>query len=246
MRADRHQNWAMTDYLLLSRPEGAAATAINASHPGGLPGVRCASCGRTWASVGVSYPTADLDRLPREVRGSLAPVDVETFRILQREVAAHFGDGRPLPPGTALGPLAGRLGRPPESVEWLNPWCLLLSAETMERLRSMGVFVDGAAASLTMFGGRPIPERYQLVEIEIPVTGRLLDYDVVASPCPSCGYQRQKWPSDFVMDSHSVVRQAHLIRPTNLSTAVLASREFVNAAGLLRLPNLTWQRIAVK
>lgn len=171
---------------------------INAAHLVGLPGLKCARCGETWAAVGVSYPLVDAERLGRllpELK-SPAPIPGSRFVKLREAVEREVGTGRYLPPGTDFGPLIGTASGAVHAALWVNPWTLLLRRDAYERAFDGLQPPKGAVAVLSGASA-------EFLEIEA-TPRRLLGVPETCSACGRFGVRRdgskkilfKRWPVD--------------------------------------------------
>lgn len=223
-------------YFELVEPTGNGIRVLDAAHPASLPAVRCSTCGRTWSTIGISYPTIDVHRLPRDVQAPGPPVDVAGFRVLQQQVARAIGDSRPIPPGTSFGPLKGTASGETRLVEWLNPWTLLIDESIFEQIRlNTGVSLSGERARLTPSS---LKGTRRLTELEIPVCGRVRQGETAAEVCAVCGYQRLRREEPLALIEGSLPRGVHILRPLNLPTAILASESLVSGLQSLNLDQI--------
>src|SRR5688500_8847300 len=145
-----------------------ASRKIDARHVFGLPGVRCATCGRTWAVTGVEYPTVDVPQL-RKAMSTRHPVSVAEFTAVARQVTSLTNADLYLPPGTALGPVEGTIHENPTDVEWLTPWTILLSGSAISNLESQSIVLRTAPARLRRKNETVSPE--SILELELQPAG---------------------------------------------------------------------------
>jgi uncharacterized double-CXXCG motif protein len=216
---------------------------IDARHAFALPGVRCDTCGRTWAVTGVEYPTVDV-RQWREAMSTRHPVSVAEFRAMANHVASLTNSDLYLPPGTTLGPLEGTIHDNSTDVEWLTPWTILLSGSAISKLASESIILQTAAAGLRRKDKTLWPE--SIHELELRPAGGLLREEAEVPVCEVCGYRKLTWPDHIVVNASTVPVGVQIFRVHDLPTLILASEQFVNAARALRLPNLVFLPVDVR
>ena len=215
---------------------------IDAGHPFGLPGVTCDSCGTTWATTGVEYPTVNAAPLANRL-GDATPVPLAQFKALTTEVRTALGTDLYLRPGTTFGALRGKFTRKLSDIEWLVPWTLLASDAALEQLRSAGISLRAAPTELRgKTGTAPV---ITLHEVEIPPLARLHDEMGRPADCEVCGYKKVPWPERIVIRGTTVPADAPLVRVRDFPTLIIASEAFVAAARALRLPNLAFEDVDV-
>ncbi|MCE9670756.1 double-CXXCG motif protein [Myxococcus stipitatus] len=159
--------------------------------PWRLPGTECPSCEAGGATIALNYPSVDLSELSEEReyrRPRFAPWD-EYVRLRDRALPL-MPQGAVVRPGTAMGPLAGRLRGLPPPVAMDAPWNLFAQPEGVERLLGAGLRgIKPVPTALKV--GRDVPPS---LELELQVGG---DYapecrpPLVGEPCPMCGTQRR-------------------------------------------------------
>jgi uncharacterized double-CXXCG motif protein len=222
-------------------PDESYTNDIEARHMWGLPGVRCDTCGATWANVGVAYPTADLSALndaERYTRGW--PVPWSEFEERRKAVLPLLPPGAMAPPGTGLGPLVGRARGTFADVVWPNPWTMLVASQPLALLREKDIGqLAGAVAHLK---GAEAP---QLVELEIEPLGRLAPGSVpTVDPCRVCGRVALTRPSEVIIDEASIPPDRHFFRLSDLTTMIVATAHAVQALHELELRGFRYSEVA--
>jgi uncharacterized double-CXXCG motif protein len=222
-------------------PDESFVNYVEARHRWGLPGVRCDTCGATWANVGVAYPTADLSALndsERYTRGW--PVPWSEFEERQKAVLPLLPPGAMAPPGTGLGPLVGRARGTFADVVWPNPWTMLVANQPLALLREKDIGqLAGAVAHLKGAPGTP-----ELVELEIAPHGRLASGTVpTADPCRVCGRVALTRPAEVVIDEASIPPDRHLFRLRDLTTMIVATAQAVQALHELELRGFRYSEV---
>jgi uncharacterized double-CXXCG motif protein len=203
------------------RPPDDSCYYIEAKHRWGLPGVKCGTCGATWGSTGVSYPTVDLSSMADAARYETQwPVSWEEFESLRRVVLPLLPPGLPMPPGTALGPLVGTIEGLVDSVVWRDPWTLLFSEGIFTQLKRLFPTLAGRAALLRGMTSDP-----GLVEPQIEPWAQLSmssSREAVDPPCGVCGRIGLSRPDRLVLRRDSIPLESPFFRPAGLSTVILA------------------------
>ena len=220
---------------------------IDAAHFFKMPGVHCSICGNTWAMTGIQYPSVcPKELMPfREEYPSPKPVSVLEFGELACRLAPLVGPERPLQPGTALGPLAGKFVGEQSDFAWVNQWTPLIRRSLLEALRRREVSVEGADAELKQHGGKS----EAMFEIEARPSAtfhRACLPTPLPEPCSGCGRNPVKLPDRIVVEHESLDRRRLLQRIWRFPTCLIVSGR--NADLLTQLPfsNLLLSPIEVR
>jgi uncharacterized double-CXXCG motif protein len=227
------------------RPPDETNYEIHATHPWGLPGVRCDVCGQTWSNTGTSYPTVDLSGLPNAKRyKNLWPVSRAELDALRQPIAPLLPPGAPLPPGTDLGPLKGRItGVLSSHIAWHQSWDVLFDADVYRALNAIGsIRLTGAAANLR--SRRPV----SLIEIQAERHGRMAAVSLPPGglvACDGCGRRGVKRPDKVVLDGESLASAPDLFRLDDLTTAIVASHALVTLVRSLGLTGAAIEELAI-
>jgi len=224
-------------------PDDSYDNLVEARHRWGLPGVKCDSCGATWANVGIAYPTADLSLLGNLARFTKSPpVPWAEFEELRRLVLPHIPPGAPTPPGTGLGPLHGKARGSFADVVWPSPWTVLIREQALIALRKSEVRpLNGAVSHLR--GPADLPA---LVELELEPRGRLAaGAHSAALPCAVCGRQPVTRPSDVTIERSSIPDDRDIFRLTDLTTMIVGTERAVRAFADLRLTGYRVRELAL-
>lgn len=230
-------------YELKPASTARGAADLDAFHPCALPGVRCATCGRTWATNGVAYPTVSQALLEDPEFSDRAPVSPDVFRRLENRARSALGQTRAVLPGASFGPLTGRIVGRAAEIEWLNPWTLLFREDVPDRLPQIAGMVRMAKANLQATRARS----ESLVELEIPVNGDLvIDGDADTIPCQVCGYRVVRMPKSIVLRGASIEGRPFILRPENCPTVILACADFVAELGRSGIPGVLWTPIETR
>lgn len=232
----------MTRWFEIS-PNDDGVLDVDATHLWGLPGVRCFTCGRTWAMTGIAYPSvvaADVAELVRGARRHV--VSVADFRELRRELAAKLPNHE-LAPGAEFGPLRGKASGHVSCFAWVNPWTLLLRADAAPKLQAQGLQLTAVPAELQFRRGKAVT----LLELEIPPVAEFARASVKrnVSSCEVCGYRDIARPDPLVIDKESLRNAADLVRVREFPTIILGSSWFVSAVQDLGCSELLLKPAAV-
>jgi uncharacterized double-CXXCG motif protein len=223
----------VADWFLLSPDEDYAVT-VEAQHCWGLPGVQCPACNQTWATIGPAFPQVDLKgwRAEREYRKPRA-VPLQEYERLRDQLQARLRLPWPLPPGTRLGPLKGRVrAKHIGAFVWPNPWTLLATMAAVRVLEREGCPLP--SATRTRLSG---PVASTLLEIECIPTGRLHIQPAVAT-CSACGRQGVSWPRRVRLIRDSLPPDVPVFRVRNFTTMMVARRAFVEAVAKAELTGI--------
>jgi len=122
---------------------------VEATHARKLPGVHCPSCGATWATTGILYPSVDMAGLAGiTIPAKPWPIPIEEFKSLAASVQQVLGAARPVRPGTDLGPLRGKAQGSFGDFAWVNSWTPLLRESVWLALRAVGIELVGIRAEI--------------------------------------------------------------------------------------------------
>lgn len=231
-------------YYSIGPAETETAVYVDAAHRWGLPGVACNACDEVWAMTGIAYPSIDLTGQPWEAEYRLGgPVAPHRFDKLAASIARWVGrKDLFLRPGTALGPLFGRAQGHVGEIAWLNPWTLLVTKNVLKKLATV------ATKPLVGVAARLAELELGLIELEIPVAGRLLATS--RESCSTCGRVKVD-PSVFNEISAEISVEAvpeglGLFRLSNFPTFVVAHEQIVDhlaaadPSGCVATPNWRW------
>lgn len=226
-------------------PEGPYEVHSEAGRRWSLPGVRCDSCGETWANIGTAYPLVDLAEFPDSHRyEDQRPVTWDEFEVRAEPIEALLPAGLPVPPGTGLGPLTGHAEGVFGDLVWPYPWTLLLKKGAFDRLQSRGAAVlQGAPAQLEVPGASA-----GLIEIQIEPHGHMVSTDGSDSPapCARCGRVDVVRPQELVVARGSVPASIDIFRLRDLTTAVLVSERLLEVLRELRLTGWKSSMVALE
>jgi uncharacterized double-CXXCG motif protein len=198
-------------------------------------------CGATWGNGGVAYPTVDLSGLPDAARyEDPFPVEWGVFEARRAAVLPLLPPGAFAPPGTALGPLHGRISGRFADFVWPYSWTLLVRREALFRLRAAGL--EGLRGATPHLRG---PTRMPpLEELQIEPRGVLaLASDEKHSPCSLCGRLGLQRPSQIVLDRSSLPTDQAVFRLRDLTTAIFATEPVVEAYGTLGLTGAVFSEV---
>jgi uncharacterized double-CXXCG motif protein len=189
-----------------------------------LPGVKCPECGRTWARTGMGLPGADVPEALRKPLSDPWPVPLSVFEERRRVLSEWLPSAAGLPPGSELGPLAGRVfGRVPEFL-WVAPWILILREDVVAELHRRGVALSAHPSQVTA-------RRYSgvLYEPELPCVADAVIEDR-QPPCLRCGWTGVRVPERLELIGASVVGAGDLFRGRELTTLIFATRRLRDIA----------------
>jgi uncharacterized double-CXXCG motif protein len=223
----------VSDWFLLSPDEDYAVT-VDACHLWSLPGVQCPTCKQTWATTGPAFPRVDLTGWPaeREYRKPRA-VPLEEYQRLRGQLQARVNLPWPLSPGTALGPLKGRIrAKHTAAFVWQNSWTLLATTAAVQALDRRGCPLP--AVTGTRLSG---PVASDLLEIECIPTGTLHVQPGVAT-CSACGRQGVSWPRRVQLVRDTLPAGLPVFRVQNFTTMMVASRAFIEAVATAGLTGI--------
>jgi uncharacterized double-CXXCG motif protein len=230
----------MTIYHLTPNADFASDAVVEEDRRWLLPGVKCDSCGRTWAGTGLSYPSVDLSAWDGQRRyHSAFPVPLAAFEKLRKDVEWAVPKGASLRPGTRFGPLGGTaIGRFGE-VEWFFCWGLLLSARVLAELQRAGAMgVKGVPVEAKK--GR---RRLELLELEILPGARIqAPADVVK--CASCGREAFTRPKRIVVEG-PLPKGTDIFRAGNSTATIIATERLKLALEPLQDGRITFEPIAL-
>jgi uncharacterized double-CXXCG motif protein len=200
---------------------GAPDPGINARHPWSLPGVHCPGCGATWATTGVQYPDVDLTGYPRLQELTASPLSTSAFADLRDDLRRFLATDSPLVPGTKFGAVQGKAKRQGGDITFLNPWTLLLTPQTLDRLTAAGVNMPscGRVSLSCQRGEAPYvePSVKALAHLSVP-------------PAELCGvcHRNEKCDIDHI-SIETEVGLPDLARVCEIPTVILCSDTFRSA-----------------
>jgi uncharacterized double-CXXCG motif protein len=229
------------------REDKAVTASYNATHKWRLPGVRCHTCGATWASPAHHYPAVDLSQMPERREFEKArPEPFPEFARLRELVRPLAPPNAALPPGTNFGPLVG-----PASGEF-GPFTSqgdilwLVRSDALDRLHAEGVRGLLGCRTELRFRQRNPPE---LRELQIEPHGRLHPDCIppdVPPPCPTCGRHGFRWPDEPILDAASLPPEQDLFRVGNFATMVIGTERFMEAVRRLELDGITFHELQTR
>ncbi len=215
---------------------------IEGTHKWTLPGVKCPTCGATWATTGIEYPTVDISNEPfANEYQSPWPVALEELEKLRSRIRPRFPEGAPLPPGTEFGNLTGEAsGRFPD-LAYPVPWTLLIRRQAYAQLRSKNVRMPAAVAPDLRLPKNQSPD---LLELEIQPLCSLAPASFLPNgePCNSCGREGRQVDVPIVSLA-SVPSEVDMFRPQNFPTYILGTERFEQAVRELELTGMVFQEL---
>jgi uncharacterized double-CXXCG motif protein len=220
---------------------------IRAVHQWGLPGVRCPTCGATWAGGCDAYPSVDLSGLAnRHEYEEARPEPFDEFARLRELVQPLIPPGLPLEPGIRFGPLVGTATGSFGPFFFQNPWTLLVRPEVLARLQAEGVRGLKGCRTQLRFRQKNPPE---LLELEIPPHGRLHPDCTPRDrppPCPKCGRDAFRLPDDFILEAATLPTHTDLFRLTDFTTILICTQSFADAVRRLELDEIVFREVPIR
>lgn len=171
---------------------------FDASHPWGMPGIACSSCGNTWARTGPALPCISFEGEPLGERLNRWPLPLVKWKELAQAVRPRVPESEPIVPGLAFGPLRGKLYRP-FRLGWHGDWGLVASSSLQRELAEVAPGVALVAADLG------VREEYFELELRSDAVAANL---TATSTCPECGYSERRMEGDRL-----VIRDVRLDLP---------------------------------
>jgi uncharacterized double-CXXCG motif protein len=217
---------------------------VEGTHKWNLPGVKCPSCGATWATTGVEYPTVDISDEPFAPEYfEPSPVPLDELERLKSQIRSRFPADVTLLPGTQFGRFSGKAsGRFPDFV-YANPWTLLIRRHAYDQLLGKGLGMPEAIApELRLRKNQP----HDLLELEIQPLCLLAQESFLPNgdPCGSCGRVGRQVDVPIV-SSDSLPVGTDLFRPRNFPTYILGTERFEQAVRELKLTGMVFQELKV-
>lgn len=217
---------------------------LDGSSKWGLPGLNCPTCGETWATTGVEYPTVDISNEPfADEYTRLSPVSLEEFEKTTARIRSRFPAGAPLPPGTEFGTLTGAGSGPFPDFVWLVPWSLLIKRDAYAQLRAKNVRMPEAVAPELRL---PKNQVNDLLVLEILPLVSLASASFLPGdePCKGCGREGRKLDV-AVVSRDSIPADVDMFRPRNFPTYILGTERFKQAVDELELVGMVFQELAL-
>ncbi len=221
---------------------------INAAHKWSIPGVACPVCGFKGSVVGIAYPdfclSPDIDKEPYE---NGWPVTPERIRELTVPFGALTSRGLPVLAGTEFGPLSGKASGRFGDVTWLNDWTPLIRREALAALTRHGI--EGVDAVLPEIEPRSKAKPFEHLELCIRPHVRAHEPDLRL--CRECGIPLDPAPETIepyrpVIVGKTFPKGLHIARVVEVPAYIVASEEFVDAAGELGLTDVRFEELNVE
>lgn len=215
-----------------------------AYYPWHLPGVHCPECDQKWAEVGLSYPLVDLSKSPlgkQLKKARNAKLDV--FEMLQDAAKQYVPIGLPLLPGTAFGPLKGKIkGRFGDFV-WRQSWDLLIRVEVYQKLAAAELHLPEPVVPI-------LQEKVQgqLFHLQIQAHGYLSHRSYVdpdTTICPRCKRDTRKIKK-IIMMKESLPTHLDVFRIGDFPTKILVTERFKDAVDQLGLTNILFEKVELE
>lgn len=217
---------------------------IDAVHKWGLPGVICPVCNQIWTTVGLEYPTVDLndfaaERLYRDARAE--PLNV--YQNLRQKIADAFPQLPVLKPGAEFGSLKGKaVGGRLEGFVWRAWWTICLEASALEKLKDSDLSLPNTAKAELKFK----KEEQKVYEFDLPLKGKLINavYDGSKMKCcDGCGRDGSTKPEEILIDAASIPNNADIFRVSNFTTIILVTEKFVRAVNNLDIKGAIFKEV---
>lgn len=209
---------------------------LDASHPWGLPGLSCPTCGVTWAGSASAFPSVDLTSLPERAAFEKArPAPIEEFVRLRELVRPLVPAGEPLLPGAEFGPLEGTASGAFGQFFLQSVWMPLIRREAWERLQAAELRGLRAFPTRLRFRQKNPPE---LLELELTTQGHLHPDCFLPEPptrCARCGRLGARRPENMILEAASLHEQRDLFRLTDFETTLIGTERFVETVRRLGL-----------
>lgn len=220
---------------------------ISAASKWGLPGVKCSSCGATWANAAVAYPCVDLSQHPHQAEFVVPrPEPIEEFERLREMIQSLVPPGAPIPAGTRFGPLVGSAWGQFGAFFFQNPWTLVVRREAMESLQQAGVQgLKGRKPEVRFRQKKNPPE---LLELQLEPHG-LLHPDCLPPrppPCARCGREGFKLPEQRILDKASLPTHTDVFRLANFGSVLVGSQRFKDAVQRLALEGILFHELPLR
>ena len=208
-----------------------------------LPGVHCPVCGDIWAIRGVIYPLMGFTGNPlgKQLEKPRAE-ELEVFEQLQAAVRVYVPDELPLPPGTRLGPMRGRVTGKFGDFVWPNLWDFVMRVEAYQKLASTGLRLP--EPSLPDLQEKVKGKLYHLQIIPMGKMSSQAYEDPDKLICPRCGRDGRKYKKT-VIEMDSIPRGVDMFRIGNFPTKVIVSERFKEVSERLGLTNISFEKIEV-
>ena len=219
---------------------------VSANHKWAMPGIKCPTCGTTWANTGLAYPGVDLSVLPgAEEYQDGCPVTPDQFENLKSKVLSLIPHTSLVLPGTEFGPLMGDIeGRLDQAIlVWVNPWTLLIRRDAQEYLRNFGVLLPMSSDTGIIHEGKLYST---FVELQIEACASMLRDEATekyGTACSTCGYRPMLRPERIVMRKESLPDDVDLFRPRELTTLILATERFIRAFQDVDKPDFVFKEV---
>jgi uncharacterized double-CXXCG motif protein len=220
---------------------------LNASHPWGLPGLSCPTCGVTWSGSASAFPSVDLTSFPERAAFEKArPEPFEEFVRLRELVRPLVPTGAQLLPGAEFGPLEGTASGSFGQLFLQSAWMPLIRREAWERLQAEGLRGLRAFPTRLRFRQRNPPE---LLELELAAQGRFHpDCFLPESPtrCERCGRLGTRRPENMILEAASLPEQRDLFRLADFETTLIGTERFVETLRHLGLDGANCDELPVR
>ncbi|WP_044192068.1 double-CXXCG motif protein [Hyalangium minutum] len=220
---------------------------LDASHPWGLPGLSCPTCGVTWAGSASAFPSVDLTSLPERAAFEKAqPEPLDEFARRRELVRPLVPPGAQLLPGVEFGPLEGTASGSFGQFFLQSAWMPLIRREAWERLQSAGLRGLRAFPTRLRFRQKNPPE---LLELELTAQGNLHpDCFLPEFPtrCAHCDRLGARRPEIMILEAASLPDQCDLFRLADFETTLIGTERFMNTVRRLGLDGAECDALTVR
>ena len=222
---------------------------VDGKSMGHFPDVFCPVCRHTSTFPAVEFPTITLDEGEAKFCAERKDISPTEFTEFKRKLLDRLGVRKAILPGAGWGPFIGRVTGKLYEVSWILLSRPLFSESALRKLRQRGIHIEAGRAQLNR-RGQTIDTYLTLELVPAPLfsekTLRVLTLDY----CPEC---RHYWKRDITAKAFGqweLVRNrwpkgAHLVRPIEHSTYIIASDEFRAAVLDLKLEGISFEKVGV-
>lgn len=219
---------------------------IEAIHKWGLPGVICPVCKSTWSTIGLEYPTVDLNGFADETLYRKARTEpLDEFLKLRQKIKNAFPKLTVLNPGTEFGALKGKAIGLMDGFVWRSWWTISLARTALEQLKGSSLLLPDSAKAELEFKR----EESEIYELDLPLQGRLVNgiYDSSQlNYCVACGRDSISKPEKILIDNASIPNNIDIFRVSNFTTIILVTERFVETVNSLNIKGAVFEEVETK
>lgn len=207
-------------------------------HQDGFPGVHCPGCNEKWAKTGISYPSLkcppELIRLSKKL-GWNYNIPLREYKKLAAQLEDQL-EGRPISPGTHVGPLQMSVAGEVDDFNWCG-FSTLITEEAKHRIEAAwGARIPGQYAKVKSRKTAVPP----LFEIEAWPTLRMSRRDVTIA-CSICGRPSFELTKELKFVKSSIRRDVFAQRGSELSAYMFVRQEIAELIMSLGLSNVEFE-----